>query len=178
MGTPTRPCRIFKAARWRFANTGGALVLLRPDGSASDVLVYKAGAVPAEGGWRGPAVVPYAPTSTLHERGQILYRKLDEASGRPLADTDAASDWASDPADVLAGRRVRYPGWSLERFFFPLVTEEVASLEVFVTPDHAYEALAAHLRTATRSVSFEGYTFESAPLGLLLAERARSGVLD
>ncbi|MGE5602286.1 MAG: phospholipase D-like domain-containing protein [Nitrososphaerales archaeon] len=156
-------------------NSGGALILRRPDGGASDVLVYKAGNAPAEGGWDGPSVVPYTPSPAFHEQGQILYRKLDERNGLP-ADTGAATDWASDPLDVLAGRRVRYPGWSLERFLQPAVAEEFAALQLLVAPDHAFDALAARLAAASATVMFEGYTFESAPLGLLLADRARAGV--
>jgi hypothetical protein len=157
------------------SNAGSALVLRRPDGTTSDVLVYKGGSRPAEGGWNGASVQPYVPSSVFHEQGQILYRKLDEATGLPFADSDAAADWASDPGDVLGGRRVRYPGWSFD-FFWPVITTETAALQVFVAPDHAFNALAAHIAAATRSIAFEGYTFESAPLGLLLAERARAGV--
>lgn len=158
------------------SNTGGALILRWPDGTAGDVLVYKGGSAPVEGGWRGSNLTPYKPSSVFHEQGQILYRKLDERSGLPLADTDAAADWANDPNDVLAGRRVRYPGWSLERFPQPSITDESARLQLFVAPDHAFDALATHLAAATRSVVFEGYTFESAALGLLLAGRARAGI--
>jgi hypothetical protein len=159
-----------------FANAGGALLLRRPDGTTSDALPYKAGILPPGSPWTGPNVLPYTPSSAFHEQGQILYRKLDEQTGLPLGDADAAADWASDGADVLTGRRVRYPGWSLQRFRQPLVSDEVATIQIFVSPDHGFEALAAHLASAAESIGFEGYTFESAPLGLLLAERAKAGV--
>ena len=157
------------------SNSGSTLVLRRSNDTTSDVLVYKAGGSPGEEGWRGESVWPYVPSSPFHEQGQILYRKLDEASGMPVPDTDAASDWASDPNDVLGGRRVRYPGWSFDRFNRPAIAAQPATLEVFVAPDQAFEALSAHLAAATRSITFEGYTFESAPLGLQLASRARAG---
>ena len=152
-----------------FANTGGVVTLSRPGGTPDDVLVYKGGIVPAEGGWRGGSVWPYVPSSVFHEQGQILYRKFDEQTGWPLTDTDSAADWASDPLDVLDGRRVRYAGWPVEQFLLPLVVDEPANLQVFVAPDHAFEALSAHLAAATQSVVFEGFTFESAPLAALIA---------
>lgn len=159
-----------------FANAGTAVLLRRPNGTVSDVLVYKAGAPPAEGGWRGAALDPYAPSSAFHEQGQVLYRKLNAATGLPLADTDAVADWASDPQDVLSGRRVRYAGWAFERFLRPTIVEETANLQIFVAPDHSYAALHDHLSLAVRSIVFEGYTFESVPLAELLAERARASV--
>jgi len=160
----------------QFANTGGRLVLSRPDGQVSDVLVYEEGDTGA-GGWRGSSVAPYTPTSAFHQEGQILYRKLDELTGLPVPDTNSATDWAQDPEDILQGRRVRYPGWSLDRFFLPASGDEEANLQVFVAPDHAFDALAAHLLSATSSIRLAGYTFENAPLGDILAERARQGVV-
>ena len=159
----------------QFANTGGRLILGRPDGQVSDVLVYEGGATIA-GGWRGASVAPYTPTSAFHQEGQILFRKLDEQTGLPIPDTDSAEDWAQDPGDIRQGRRVRYPGWSPDRFFLPAVGDEEAYLQVLITPDHAFDALAAHLRAATSSIRLEGYTLENAPLGDILAEQARKGV--
>ncbi|MEJ5199867.1 MAG: phospholipase D-like domain-containing protein, partial [Anaerolineae bacterium] len=98
------------------------------------------------------------------------------ATGRPVADTDTRADWAQDPADPINGRRTQYPGWSLERFFRPQVAVEEANLMVIVAPDHSYAALRALLEAAQESILFEGYTFDSAPLGELLAARARAGV--
>lgn len=169
-GTPN-----LKGSALQFANTGGRLVLSRPNGQVSDVLVYEGGDTAASG-WRGSSVGPYTPTSAFHQEGQILYRKLDELTGLPVPDTDSAEDWAQDPEDILQGRRVRYPGWSVERFFLPASGDEEAGLQVFVAPDHAFDALAAHLRSATSSIRLAGYTFENAPLGDILAEQARQGV--
>lgn len=167
-----------------FSNAGAAVVLLRPDGTASDVLVYKAGAIPPEGGWRGPALYPYKPSSPFHEQGQVLYRKLkpeiyrwlDNRIAEPQGDTNTRADWASEPGDVLEGRRVRYAGWDLVSFLQPVQYTVGASLQVFVAPDNSYTALRDHLAGATRRITFEGYTFESAPLAQLIAERARAGV--
>ncbi len=166
-----------------FSNAGAAVVLLRPDGTASDVLVYKAGAIPPEGGWQGPALYPYKPSSAFHEQGQVLYRKLkphiyrwlDTYTAEPQGDTNIRADWASEPDDVLEGRRVRYAGWDLVHFLEP-VRQAGVFLQVFVAPDNSYAALRDRLAGATRSITFLGYTFESAPLAQLIAERARAGV--
>ena len=131
---------------------------------------------PAVGGLARSSVTPYVPSSVFHEQGQVLYRKLDELSERPLTDTDSSADWAADRSDVLGGRRVRYAGWALERFLRPVVTDELTSLQVFVAPDNAFDALSAHLSAVVRSIVFEGFTLESAPLAALIAKRARAGV--
>ncbi len=53
--------------------------------------------------------------------GQILYRKLDQVTGLPIADTDTAEDWAQATAigdnglDPINGKKVQYPGWDLEK---------------------------------------------------------------
>ncbi len=164
-----------KGSVLQFGNTGGRLVLSRPGDEVSDVLVYEGGDT-AAGGWRGPSVTPYTPTSAFHQEGQILYRKLEERTGLPVPDTDSAEDWAQDPGNILQGRRVRYPGWALDRFFLPAIGEEEAALQVFVTPDRAFDALAAHLHSVTSSIRLEGYTLENVPLGDILAEQARRGV--
>lgn len=159
----------------QFANTGGRFALIAPDGQERDAVVYKAGNL-AEAGWRGPAVEPYKPTSAFSEQGQVLYRKLDELTARPLPDTDQAVDWASDLSDPLLGRRVRYGGWRLEDFFFPAKAEEDAWLQVVVAPDASFDALSQSLWSAQNSILYEGFTFESPPLATILADRALAGV--
>ncbi len=159
----------------QFANNGGRITLSHSGRAYSDTLVYEEGDV-ASSGWQGPAVYPYRPSTAFRAEGQILYRKLDQATGLPLADTDTRADWAQDPADPINGRRTQYPGWSLERFFRPQVVTETADLQVIVAPDHSYVALRALLEAAQQSIRFEGYTFDSADLGALIAARARAGV--
>ena len=155
----------------QFANTGGRVTLLHPKGIYSDTLVYEGGDT-SGGGWQGSTVYPYRPSTNFGEEGQILYRKLDQGSGLPVADTDTRADWAQDPADFVNGRRTQYPGWALERFFRPRVSIEAANLEVFVAPDNSYAALKA----AQESIRFEGYTFDNARLGEVIAARAHAGV--
>nr|MCU0508233.1 lamin tail domain-containing protein [Anaerolineae bacterium] len=159
----------------QFANSGGRVALLRPDGQLSDVIVYKSGSA-VEGGWEGAGVEPYAPTSALHEQGQALYRKLDELTARPLPDTDRAVDWASDLSEPTQGRRVRYGGWNFDSLFFPAAARENAKLQVVVAPDASFDSLAQSLWAARSSIAFEGFTFESPALAVILADRARAGL--
>ncbi len=158
-----------------FGNTGGVVALIHPDSTYTDVLVYEGGNISSPG-WQGPAVTPYKPSTSFGEEGQILYRKLDQATGRPARDTDTRGDWAQDPDDLINGRKARYPGWDLERFFPAQVVTEAATLAVFVSPDNAFDTLRSLLEGAQRSIRFEGYTFENARLGELVAARARAGV--
>jgi len=82
-----------------FSNSGDEAVLFDGAGYPVDTLVYGAGKLATEG-WEGEAV-PY-PRAGFGE-GQILYRKLDQATGLPVPDTDTAADWAQ----AGAGRPVR-----------------------------------------------------------------------
>jgi phosphatidylserine/phosphatidylglycerophosphate/cardiolipin synthase-like enzyme len=93
-----------------------------------------------------------------------------------VADSDTRADWAAETDDIINGRKARYAGWSLERFFMPRVVTETATLEVFLAPDNSHAALKTLLETAQQSIRFEGYTFESATLGQVIADRARGGV--
>ena len=151
------------------------MTLSSPGQAYADVLVYEAGDTGAPG-WRGPAVYPYKPSNNFGEAGQILYRKLAQRTGLPVADTDTRADWASDPDDLIDGRKAQYPGWDLERFFVPHVVTEAATLGVFLAPDNAFAALKTLLEEVRRSIRFEGYTFENARLGETIAARARAGV--
>ncbi len=159
----------------RFGNTGGRVILSDPTGRYNDVLVYEGGDT-AGPGWQGPAVYPYKPTRTFSEEGQVLYRKLDQRAGLPVSDTDTRADWAQDPNDVIDGRKTQYPGWSLERFALPATATERATVAVFVSPDNAFRTLKTLLEATQRSIRFEGYTFENARLGELVAARAAAGV--
>ncbi len=159
----------------RFGNSGGRVVLTSPEASYADVLVYEGGDTTAPG-WQGPSVYPYQPIQSFGAEGQVLYRKLDQGSGLPVADTDTRADWAQDPADAIDGRKVQHPGWALDRFFLPQVVTERATVAAFVSPDHAFAALKALLEATRSSMRFEGYTFENARLGEVVAARARGGV--
>lgn len=159
----------------QFANTGGRVTLLHPQGIYSDTLVYEGGEINVPG-WSGPAVYPFRPSTNFGEEGQLLYRKPDQVTGLPVADTDRRVDWAQDPDDFSDGRRTQYPGWSLGRFFVPSVVTETANLQVIVAPDHSYAAMHALLAAAEHSIQFEGYTFDNARLGELIVGKVAAGV--
>lgn len=158
-----------------FANDGDEVTLRRPDGAVVDVLVYEDGET-ATVGWSGPAVAPYRVSNLFGEAGQILYRRRDQATGRPVADTNMAADWAQMTADIVDGRKVRYPGWPLDDFFFTARVTETAVLTVAVAPDNAYAALLAEINRAQHSLQMELLTFEHIALGQALATAAGRGV--
>jgi uncharacterized repeat protein (TIGR01451 family) len=164
------------AGSWpRFADAGDECLLRDGDGRTVDVVVYKGGDTSLPG-WEGAAVAPWAPSTTFPAKGQILYRKRDQASGRPIPDTDTAADWAQDPGDPVAGRRVLYPGWDLDRFFFTAQVTETAVLTVAVAPDHLFESVASLLAGARERIQIASYTFRSQELAGLLVDRLENGV--
>jgi len=156
-------------------NSGEQCLLHDALGTPVDALVYAAGDTAAPG-WQGPAVEPWSPNSYFGAEGQILYRKRDQITGLPLADTGTAADWAQDPADQVYGRKARYPGWDFDQFFWTNRVTETAVLTVAVGPDHLLETLLAQIEGAQRSIWIEGYTLESAALTHALTERLEAGV--
>jgi uncharacterized repeat protein (TIGR01451 family) len=158
-----------------FVNDGGACFLWDASGQPVDALVY-AGGTTAVPGWQGPAVEPWSPNTYFGAEGQILYRKRDQVTGLPLADTDTAADWAQDPADQVYGRKALYPGWDLDRFFWTERITETATLTVAVGPDHLLETVLAQIEGAQQSIWIEGYTLESAALTQALVKRLDAGV--
>jgi hypothetical protein len=168
----TRPVPTLDSGWPGFTDGGEAVYLLDDGGHLVDALAYGGGT--ASEGWRSPAVpYPYAGYS----RGQVLYRKLDQATGRPVPDADVAADWAQDPDDPVDGRRLRYPGWDLETFFFPRVVTPTAPVTLAVAPDGAFELVSRTLASAQESILLEGYTFKSAALYRLLHDRLEAGVV-
>ncbi|MFQ5594090.1 MAG: phospholipase D-like domain-containing protein [Anaerolineae bacterium] len=159
----------------RFSNSGDQLTLKDDAGQIIDAMVYKAGDTQIDG-WNGASVKPYAPSSTFAEGGQVLYRKLDEATGRPVPDTDSAADWAQEVGDPVHGRRVRYPGWDLETFFHPPQITATATLTVAIGPDHLFQTVVQQIQQAQSSIEFHGYTLEHPLIAQALADRARAGV--
>ena len=151
---------------------GGELVLINAEGNLADAVVYGTGNV-AQPGWNGDSVKPY---SAGRAKGQILYRKLDQATGWPVPDTDTVADWAQDPNDPINGRKVMYPGWNLDEYFQTTKVTETANLTILVTPDNAYEPIREQIESAKHSIHIEAYTFEHAVLAEVIADRARAGV--
>jgi phosphatidylserine/phosphatidylglycerophosphate/cardiolipin synthase-like enzyme len=151
---------------------GGELVLLNAAGIIVDTMVYGTGNV-EQPGWKGDSVKPY---SAGRAKGQILYRKLDQATGWPVPDTDTVADWAQDPNDPINGRKVMYPGWNLDEYFQTAKVPETANLTILVTPDNAYEPIRKQIESAKHSIYIEVYTFEHAALAEIIAAKARAGV--
>jgi len=158
----------------RFANTGGQVTLVDPQGTVRDTLVYEGGDTTTTG-WQGPAVYPYRPSTNFGQEGQILYRKPDQSTGLPVPDTDTIADWAQETDDIINGRKAQYPGWDMGHFFVPQVFTQTANLTVFVSPDNSFSSLSTLLTGVQHSIRFEGYTLESARLGQIIADRAAAG---
>lgn len=159
----------------RFANNGGQALLFNRAGGLVDAVVYEAGNA-AQPGWQGPAVDPYAPSNTFPVEGQILYRKFDWTTGQPIVDRDGRTDWAQDPADLINGQRVQYPGWDLDRFARPAVIAASGVLTAALGPDNLFDAVSQTLIGAQHSIRLASYTFEHVALADLLAVKAASGV--
>lgn len=159
----------------RFANTGGQALVFDPRGRLVDALIYEAGNA-AQPGWQGPALYPVTPSNTFPAEGQILYRKLDWRSGQPWPDTDQRTDWAQDPADMINGQRVQYPGWDLDQFGRPATIAASGVLTAALAPDNLFDAASQTLAGAQHSIRLASYTFEHAALADLLAVKARAGV--
>ncbi len=162
-------------AALRFANTGGQVLLFNRAGRLADALVYEAGDA-AQPGWQGPAVDPYAPSSSFPAEGQILYRKFDWNSGQPWPDSDSRADWAQDLTDRFNGQRVRYPGWDLERFARPAAIAASGVLTAALGPDNLFDVVSQTLAGAQHSIRLASFTFENVALADLLAAKASSGV--
>ncbi len=156
-------------------DSGADIKLADASGALRDRLLYGSATTMPGGGWDSAAVQPYTPTTAFAREGQILYRKLDKATGLP-GDTDTSADWAQDRADPITGRRVRYPGWNLERFYRTVQITETARLTVGIAPDNAFQVISQVIASAQQTLTIEVYSFENAALAELLGARARAGV--
>jgi uncharacterized repeat protein (TIGR01451 family) len=156
-----------------FSNSGDEVLLRDAVGSLLDVVVYEGGDV-GHDGWQGPAVQPYTVPGVFGNEGQILYRARDQATGQIFPDSNTVSDWAQSRADPINGRKVRYPGWDLDAFFFTRVITEPAGLVVAIAPDNAHDFLTAEIGAAESSLRIATHTFRSQSLAeALIAARGR-----
>ncbi|MBN1660996.1 MAG: lamin tail domain-containing protein, partial [Anaerolineae bacterium] len=178
-GADTDPAvpNLVTSGTFNLTNTGDELVLKDGDGLVVDSVVYEDGD-PAGIGWSGPGIYPYGGDTVGIERfaehtreaegfgleGQILYRKLDQSTGLPVPDTDTAADWAQATDDDINGKKVMYPGWDLDRYFFTRTFTEASTITYAVAPDNIYETVVAEIGQATTSLYYEGYTFNNAHL--------------
>ncbi len=158
--------------RWPgFANEGDAVLLFDQDSVLVDTLVYGAGDTSSRG-WTGKGVQPYTVPGVFGREGQILFRRLNEQTGRPQGDSDQAADWAQEGG----GRRVLYPGWDMASFFYPVRDDQPANLTIAVAPDNAFEALAASISGAQESLQICTLTMENLAIGEALVQAAQRGV--
>jgi phosphatidylserine/phosphatidylglycerophosphate/cardiolipin synthase-like enzyme len=158
-----------------FSNAGDEVILLDSAGAIVDVLVYLAGNT-AQTGWSGPALEPYRVAGVFSAEGQILYRKREPQTGVPIADTNAAADWAQAMDDSVNGRKVRYPGWEGDRFFRPAAITATSTLTIAVAPDNSYDTLVRLVRNARSSIRLASLMLENAPFAGELAAAAGRGV--
>ncbi len=158
-----------------FANSGDEVLVSDAGGAPVDALVYLAGDT-ARPGWSGAALAPYTVSGVFATEGQLLYRRRDPITGRPLADGDTAADWAQARDDVRDGRKVRYPGWQGDRFYLPPQLIASAALTIAVAPDNAYDTLARAIRQADTTIQLASLTLENVALAEELAAAARRGV--
>ncbi len=158
-----------------FSNDGDEVVLRESGGSVQDALVYEGGNT-GQNGWSGVAVYPYTVPAVFGAKGQILYRRLDQATGLTVPDTNTAADWASWQSDVINGRKIRYPGWDLAQFFFTQQITETGTITIAIAPDNAYDAVIAALDAANQTIQIESHTFENLGIGDALVRAAQRGV--
>jgi cardiolipin synthase len=144
------------------ANSGDQLVLRDDSNNLIDAIVYGGGDI-ATTDWSGATINPYN-QGFFGLDGQILYRKPDQATGRPVADTDTAADWAQATDDDFNGKKVQYPGWDLGHYFFTHQVTETATITYVVAPDAIYDVVAEYISRATHSIYYEGYTFKNTHL--------------
>ncbi len=117
-------------------NTGDELLLNDNTGATVDSVVWESGN-PTGTGWNGATVTPYDQGSFGIE-GQILYRKLDQQTSLPVADSDTAADWAQATDDNINGKKVLYPGWDLDRYFQTAKFTQTAVITYLVAPDNIF----------------------------------------
>jgi phosphatidylserine/phosphatidylglycerophosphate/cardiolipin synthase-like enzyme len=143
------------------------LTLREGAGNWIDAVVWGTGGITDTGwltGWVGSNVQRYS-NGDVSATGQIIYRKLDEATGKIITDTDRAIDWANDRTDPVSGRKAQYPGWDLEKFWQTAKVTGTATLTVAISPDNAYRVISDVLGSAQQSIVMEMHTFDN--LGLL-----------
>jgi len=158
------------------ANSGGRIQLLNADGQLVDTLLYGDEQQPVLG-WTGPAAQLYT-RGVLTAGGQVWQRKLNPGTGLP-GDTDRASDWNGDLADLDWGRRVRMPGWQgwgRDDLAWPATGTANSAVTVAVGPEGLYQPLAAVFTAATVSIDLSIYTIEHREMAQILAAAARRGV--
>lgn len=164
------------AGKLSLTNGGGHLYLRNAQGETVDTLVYGNSTQPATG-WSGAAAQLYIRGDVVTE-GQIWQRKRNPVTGWPL-DSNRASDWAGDLADLRWGRQARLPGWlgwTPSELARPQDGVATASVTIAVGPEGLYQPLAALLASATTTLDLSLYTLEHRDLAQIIADAALRGV--
>lgn len=156
-----------------FANSGDEIALRDSSGALVDAVLYGQGYTETLG-WHGRLVQVYGIPGARAE-GRILVRLRDPITQLPI-DTDTAADWASDVQDPWRGRRIRFPGWTPDRYETPFTLSGTLPMTLIIAPDHAFEAVAAWIDGAQSSIIGEMFTFEHPRLAERLAAAAQRGV--
>lgn len=157
-------------------NGGGRIQLFNAHNQLVDTLLYGDESAPITG-WHGTAAQLYT-RGDIPSSGQIWQRKRAPLTGFPL-DSDQATDWGGDLADLQWGRQARLPGWqgwdnnSLAR---PTTGAAQATITVAVGPEGLYQPLADLFNGATQTIDLSLYTFEHVELANILAAAAARGV--
>ncbi|GAB4268756.1 MAG: hypothetical protein Kow0080_11940 [Candidatus Promineifilaceae bacterium] len=160
-----------------FANSGDEVVLKDNGGMIVDCVVYgSSDGAACAGQWSGTAVQPYTVANVFASEGQVLYRKRKQTTGQLYTDTNSAADWAQDPDDTVDGRKVRYPGWDLDRYAAPYVITETAVITLAVAPDNLYTTVVDQINSAQATIQIESLTFENIAIANALAAAAQRGV--
>lgn len=164
------------AGKLSLTNGGGHLYLRNAQGETVDTLIYGNNTQPATG-WTGNAAQLYTRGDVVTE-GQIWQRKRDPSTGWPI-DSNRASDWAGDLADLRWGRQARLPGWlgwTPTELARPQSGSAQATITVAVGPEGLYQPLATLLAGATTTLDLSLYTIEHRDLAGIIASAAQRGV--
>jgi phosphatidylserine/phosphatidylglycerophosphate/cardiolipin synthase-like enzyme len=159
-----------------FDNGGDECAVFDPSGNIVDVVAWGTSDY-ANTGWIGGKINPYIFASYISADGDIVYRKLDEATVQPIADTNTASDWSWDPNDPISGCKIMYPGWDTWDLFPRTVKHSGTVTTTFaLSPDNAFYALRDAIRSAQSSIKIELYTITSLELMQEILNKMDQGV--
>lgn len=157
-------------------NGNGRIQLFNARNELIDALLYGDEQEPISG-WQGAAAQLYT-RGDIPTSGQIWQRKRAPFTALPI-DSDQASDWAGDLADLAWGRQARLPGWQgwdADTFATPWVGTATATITVAIGPEGLYQPLAALFARATQRIDLSLYTFEHVELANALVAAAQRGV--
>jgi len=159
-----------------FDNSGDECAILDNSGNIVDLVAWGNSAYSGPG-WSGPKINPYLFASYISADGDIAYRKLDETTGQPIADTNTASDWSWDPNDPISGCKIMYPGWDTWDLFPRTVKHSgIVTTTFALSPDNAFYALRDAIRSAQSSIKIELYTITSLELMQEILNKMDQGV--